>query len=884
MKEKIIWHNVSKEEAIKLLRSESIFGLEENEVKSRQERYGKNLIPEKKKTPEIFLFLKQFKNPLIYLIFLASIFSLFLKKFFDAIFILIVILITGTTAYFQERKTSKILEELKKIVKIKALVQRKGRKAEIDSEELVSGDIIFLKAGDKIPADGRLIESQDLEINEMALTGEWLPSKKQTEILPKETVLADRENMVYMGTMIENGIGKAIITDIGKNTEMGKIALSLQEEKEKKTLLEERLMSFSKYYGIFVFSLLILIFLFGILKKIPMEDFLTTIVATGVSAVPEGLLPAVTVILVVGMKRILRKKGLVRKLSNLETLGSTQVILTDKTGALTEGKMRVAKILVGGEFFGEASKNHNLALEIAALASEAFIENPEDAIEKWRIRGNPTAKALLLAAIESGIDVEKLRKKMIKIEELPFSPKRKYYAVLYQTKEIERTLYIVGAPERILGFSNFLRVGEKEEKLDKDKLNLIYQNLENLTQKGFRVLGFGYKKLQNLEQIKNLEELTKSIVFTGLFVLKDSLRENAKRAIETCQKMGIKPVIVTGDHLLTAKAIAEELGLAVEEENILEAKDLDGLSDKDLSERIEKINVFARVDPSHKSRIVDRWQEKGKVVAMTGDGINDAPALRRADVGLALGSGTDLAKETSDLVLLDDNFLTIVNSIEEGRGIFDRIRNVTVYLVSNDFTELGFIFTSVLFGFPLPLLATQILWINVVEDTAPAIALTLEKREKEVLIEKPRSRKENVLNSSTRIWMLAIGFVTVMAELIFFLLYLKFGFSLEKARTFLFLATTIETFYLAFSHRSLRHKIIRKDIFSNLYLNVAILFGIFLLTFGIYNPIFQKFLHTVPLGFLDWFFVILCVFIEAAILEKIKDRLFIKQKSPPLHF
>ena len=268
MKEKIIWHNVSKEEAIKLLRSESIFGLEENEVKSRQERYGKNLIPEKKKTPEIFLFLKQFKNPLIYLIFLASIFSLFLKKFFDAIFILIVILITGTTAYFQERKTSKILEELKKIVKIKAVVQRKGRKAEIDSEELVSGDIIFLKAGDKIPADGRLIESQDLEINEMALTGEWLPSKKQTEILPKETVLADRENMVYMGTMIENGIGKAIITDIGKNTEMGKIALSLQEEKEKKTLLEERLMSFSKYYGIFVFSLLILIFLFGILKNI----------------------------------------------------------------------------------------------------------------------------------------------------------------------------------------------------------------------------------------------------------------------------------------------------------------------------------------------------------------------------------------------------------------------------------------------------------------------------------------------------------------------------------------------------------------------------------------------------------------------------------------
>lgn len=290
MKEKIIWYDISGEEAVKLLQSESDFGLEEKEVKSRQQKYGKNLIPEKKKTPEFFLFLKQFKNPLIYLIFLASVFSLFLKKFLDAVFILIVILITGTTAYFQERKTSKILEELKKIVKIKAVVQREGRKVEIDSEELVSGDIIFLKAGEKIPVDGRLIETQDLEINEMALTGEWLPSKKQTEILPKETVLADRENMVYMGTMVENGTGKAIITDVGKNTEMGKIALSLQEEKEKKTLLEERLMSFSRFYGAFVFSLLFLVFLFGILRKdIFSNSYLNFAILLGIFSLVLGI-------------------------------------------------------------------------------------------------------------------------------------------------------------------------------------------------------------------------------------------------------------------------------------------------------------------------------------------------------------------------------------------------------------------------------------------------------------------------------------------------------------------------------------------------------------------------------------------------------------------
>jgi Ca2+-transporting ATPase len=877
MKEKINWHSVTKEKTIAALKSNLEFGLTAEDVAFRQKKYGKNNLPKKKKTPEIVLFLKNFKNPLIYLIFLASIFSLFLKNYFDAIFILIVILITGTTAYFQERKTSKILEELKKIVKIRAVVQRAGKKIEIDSEELVVGDIIFLKTGEKIPADARLIEAQDLEINEMVLTGEWISSKKIIKILPEKTVLADRENMVYLGTMIEGGIGKAIVTDIGKNTEMGKIALSLQEEKKTKTLLEKRLASFSKLYGVFIFFLLFLIFLFGILRKIPFGDFLTTIVATGVSAIPEGLLPTVTVILLVGMKRILKKRGLVRKLSNLETVGSIQIILTDKTGTLTEGKMRMAKILVGEDFFGQEEKNHDLALEIAALANEAFIENPEDAIEKWRIRGNPTAKALLLAATEAGIDIEKLKKKVIKIKELPFTSIKKYYAALYQTSSKEEVLYVVGAPEMILNLASFFIIGKKEERLNKEKLDKIYQNLESLAQKGFRVLGFGYKKFQKSEQTQDLSESIKEIVFGGFFVLQDPLRQNAKQAIEICQKMGIKPVIVTGDHLLTAKAIAEELGLETGKENVFDGKNLDGLKDDEFSEIIEKINVFARIDPSHKSRIVSMWQKKGKVVAMTGDGINDAPALQKADVGFALGSGTDLAKETSDLVLLDDNFLTIINSVEEGRGIFDRIRNVTIYLISGDFTELGFILASVSFGFPLPLLATQILWINAIESTFPAMALTLEKKEKDVLFEKPRPRNEDVLSPLVKKWMLSIGLITIIVELGFFLIYLKLGFPLEKARTFLFAASILEAFYLAFTHRSLRRKIMRKDIFSNSYLDLAVLLGIFLLVIGIYIPIFQKFLHTVALNWTDWFFVIFCLLLEVAILEKIKTRLFFKK-------
>lgn len=879
MKEKIVWHNISSEEAVKILESNVQAGLTEERVGFLRKKYGSNHVPEKKRTPEIFLLLKQFNNPLIFLILAASVVSVFLKKYFDASFILIVVLVVTATAYFQERKVARILEELRKVVKIRATVLRGGKKMEIDSCELVLGDIVFLKAGDKVPVDGRLVETNDLEINEAALTGEWLPSKKHTGVLASETVIADRENMVYLGTLVENGTGTTVCSAIGRETEMGKIALSLQEEKDKKTLLEKRLAGFSKHYGLFVFFVLLTIFSFGLIRKIPSSDLFITLVATGVSAIPEGLLPAITIVLVIGTKRILARKGLVRKLSILETLGSLQVILTDKTATLTEGKMRLVKILTGEEFFGRPPQNHQLALEIAALTSEAFIENPEDGIGEWRVRGRPTDRALFLAAVESGINLEELKKGLVKISELLFNPERKYSAALYQSKEKEKIFYAAGSPERILESSGFLIAGGEETVLNKEKANLVYQNLQNLTGQGFRVLGVARRKITDFKDGQNPEELMRDLVFVGFLALKDPLRKEAKKVIALARQMGLKPVILSGDHLLTVKVIAEELGLATGQDNILEAKDLDRLSDEDLLRIIEKINVFARIDPHHKLRIVQTWQKKGKVVAMVGDGINDTPALKKADVGLALGSGTELAKEVSDLVLLDDNFFTIIKSVEEGRGIFDKIRNITVYLVSSDFTELGFILFSVLFGFPLPLLATQILWINVIEDSFPALALTLEKREGETLLETPREKREEVLNRQVKFWMLAIGIVTILVELTFFLFYLWFGLPLAEARTFLFAATTLETLYLAFSHRSLRHKIIRKDIFSNKYLNLGVLFGTFLLAVGVYSPIFQKFLHTVSLGVLDWSLIALCVLIEMFVLEEIKNKLFGKQVS-----
>jgi len=839
----IFWHNLGIEEVEKLSRTDIERGLDEKEIRIRQREFGKNLLPEEKPLSRLKIFLEQFRSPLIYILVIAGIITLILKDYTDAIVIFGAVFLNTIVGFLQENKASQTLRALKKVVKHEAEVLREGNLKIVDSTELVPGDIIVLNPGDKIPADGRIIECHDLKINEMALTGEWLSAKKKPEILPEEVPLADRDNMVYMGCVVEDGKGKAIVTETGLQTEIGKVAEMVRETKEEKTPYQKKLAHFSRIVGIIIGIICFGIFIEGMLTGGKFIEMFTTAVAVAVAAIPEGLPVAMTVILALGMQRILQKKGLVRKLVAAETLGSTSIIATDKTATLTEGRMKVDEV-IGDKF---------LALKAATLTSEAFIENPQYPKEKWIIRGRPTDKALLEAGIEAGIDRKKEFEKR-KIAELPFSPESKIAAVLYEENG-ENILYVCGTPEKILEKSDL----KKEEKIK------LEQKLEELAQKGLRVVGSAYKKIANFHEFGHeycesiFEEIGGKFVhirelnFAGFITLKDPIRPEVREAMKICRQAGLRPIIVTGDHKLTAKAVAEELGFKISEENILEGINLDKLSDREFEKILDKIQIYARVEPKHKLRIIEAWQARGEVVAMTGDGINDAPALKRADIGIALGSGTEVAKEASDLILLNDSFSTIVAAVEEGRAILDNIRKVITYLLSDSFTEIILIGASLLFGFPLPVTAVQILWMNLIEDGLPDIALAFELKEKDVMEQKPVGHKTHLLTREMKVLIFIIGIFTDLLLLGLFFWLLKFsGYEISHVRSVIFTGLAIDSLFYVFSCKSLRKNLWQINLFSNKFLVISWIFGMMMLITALYLPIFQNLLKTVPLNFFDW--------------------------------
>jgi len=839
----IFWHNLSKEEVIKTLRSDIDVGLTEKEVEIRQREFGKNKLSEEKLLPRLRIFLEQLRSPLIYILLIAGIIALILKDYTDAIVIFGAVFLNTIVGFLQENKASQTLRALKKVVKHEAEVLREGNLKIVDSTELVPGDIIVLNPGDKIPADGRIIECHDLKINEMALTGEWLSAKKKPEILPEEVPLADRDNMVYMGCVVEDGKGKAIVTETGLQTEIGKVAEMVRETKEEKTPYQKKLAHFSRIVGIIIGIICFGIFIEGMLTGGKFIEMFTTAVAVAVAAIPEGLPVAMTVILALGMQRILQKKGLVRKLVAAETLGSTSIIATDKTATLTEGRMKVDEV-IGDKF---------LALKAATLTSEAFIENPQYPKEKWIIRGRPTDKALLEAGIEAGIDRKKEFEKR-KIAELPFSPENKIAAVLYEENG-ENILYVCGTPEKILEKSDL----KKEEKIK------LEQKLEELAQKGLRVVGSAYKKIANFHEFGHeycesiFEEIGGKFVhirelnFAGFITLKDPIRPEVREAMKICRQAGLRPIIVTGDHKLTAKAVAEELGFKISEENILEGINLDKLSDREFEKILDKIQIYARVEPKHKLRIIEAWQARGEVVAMTGDGINDAPALKRADIGIALGSGTEVAKEASDLILLNDSFSTIVAAVEEGRAILDNIRKVITYLLSDSFTEIILIGASLLFGFPLPVTAVQILWVNLIEDGLPDIALAFELKEKDVMEQKPVGHKTHLLTREMKVLIFIIGIFTDLLLLGLFFWLLKFsGYEISHIRSVIFAGLAVDSLFYVFSCKSLRKNLWQINPFSNKFLIISWIFGVLMLISALYFSPFQTLLKTAPLTFFDW--------------------------------
>ncbi len=909
------WHSLSWEQSVRVLESDIKQGLTEKDVLARQ-KDGLNVLPEERPLSKLRIFFEQLRSPLIYILIVAALISLFLKEWADFIVIAGAILLNTIVGYFQENKASRALQELKKVVKVEAEVIRGGNELKIDSQELVPGDIIVLTSGNKVPADARIIQANNLKVNESPLTGEWLVAQKTAEVLADDTPLADRDNMVYMGCTMEDGKGKAVVTAIGQNTEMGRIASLVKTTAEDKTPLQKKLARFSKLAGIIVAIISVAIFVGGVLRGKEIIEMFMTSVAVAVAAIPEGLPVAMTVILALGMQRILKRKGLVRKLIAAETLGSTSVIATDKTLTLTEGKMEVVETIVldkmiGGErkiawrdsFRQDFNKDQILLMKIFTLANEAFVENPHDPYPLWRVRGLPTDKALLVAGAEVGFKKDDLEKAYYKVNELPFNSENKFAASLIQTDPIflkdkslsktkislirdpiieggEQVLFVIGAPEKLLSFSSHVQKNGRPHKLDEKTFARLNLELEDLTKKGLRVVAAAYKEIKKpKDENSDLAEEVVELTFVGFMGLKDPVREEAKETIKICQRAGMKPIIVTGDHLLTAKAVAEELGFKIKKENMIEGKDLDEMSKEEFQKKVRNINIYARVEPRHKLKIIEAWQQRGEVVAMTGDGINDAPALKKADIGVSLGSGTDVAKEVSDLVLLTDNFNIMVAAVEEGRAIIDNIRKVMIYLLSDSFTETLLIGISIILGWPLPVTAVQILWVNLIEDGLPSLALAFEPKEKDVLQRKPEGKKNRLFNNEMKAIIFIIGLLTdfILVGLLWWLL--RQGCETAYVRTMIFGGLGINSLFYIFSCKSLRRNIWHINLFSNKFLVLAVLFGFFMLAAGIHLPVLQTLLRTVSLGPLSWLVLLAFGLSNVILIEVAKYYFIVKKKT-----
>ncbi len=891
---KILWHAESISKTLEFLKTTKQ-GLSSQEAAKRLQKNGTNSLPQKKGATKSQILLNQFTNPLVYVLLGASVIALILQDYIDALIIAAAVLLNTLLGFYQENKANNALDFLKKLVDRKAKVLRDGNKILIDANHVVPGDIIYLDPGDKIPADARLIKTEELIVIEAALTGEASPITKQVTKVSKGAVIGDRTNMVFSGTVVAQGKGMAIVCATGVETEIGKISTLVNETEEQKTPLQQQLKQFSTGLTYFVLGAAILILIVGSLQGREIisfgheggESMFTIAAAIAVAAIPEGLLAAVTAVLAIGMQAILRRQALVRKLVAAETLGSTSIICTDKTGTLTEGIMSVAQIITHSsktevshtKFLSQKKlSDTDLVLKIATLCNDASIQNPEEQLQQAKVIGSPTEAALLQAAIQAAIPYQQIINSQPRLSEIAFSSQTKFMATLHALDQKNHVIYTKGAPEKIINFSSRIRKDGKKVKLSTKEKKELQDEQNNLTNQGLRVLALAYKQVtKDIEKISegDLEEM----IFLGFIALKDPLRKEAKETIELAQQAGIRPIIITGDHKLTARAIVSELGISVDEQNIIEGHELDNLDDEQLAKKVHLFDIYARVEPSHKLRIIKAWQSRGEVVAMTGDGINDAPALKAADIGVALGSGTDVAKETSDMILLDNNFKTIVAAIERGRVIYDNIKKIILYLLASSFSEIILIIGALIANLPLPLLAGHMIWINLITDGAPGVALTFETGEKNIMKEKPRKKNTKILDTEMKVLIFIIGVVVdILLLSLFYLLITQSTFTLEKIRTIIFASLGLGSLLYVYACRSFKQSIFKTNIFSNKYLTPAVMLGVLMQILAIYQPSLQKLLQTVPLNANDWIIVITMALIKILAIEATKMLFVIKNK------
>lgn len=873
-----IWHHVSSQHVFDELHS-SLAGLSEKDISTKRLKYGLNELPKEKPLAWWKIFAHQLASPFIVILFVAALMSGILGEWVDTWVILAAVLLNTLIGFFQEYKANHALVALQAMVQPRAHVRRDGRVFEIFASEIVPGDVLLLHTGDRVTADARLLDVVDLQINESALTGESLAVEKQTQELPLGTILSDRTNMVFAGTHVVAGHATAIVVATGIQTEFGKIAEVLSETTEGQTPLQQELAQFARWMAFLILVLILVVFSVGVVVGKNIIEMFELSVALAVAAIPEGLLVSVTIILALGMQRILKRRSLTRRLVAAETLGSVSVICLDKTGTITEGDMRVVSVFTLDESVPFESIPERKDGPIKKIFDVALLCNDAEIVEhqngEFEIKGNPTDRALLLAAQSLGLGISVQKQTHARVGEIPFDSSHKYMVTRHLFGD-ETRLLMKGAPERILPFLSHAVVGKKIVSFSEQEKKTFETCVHKMTSEGLRVVALGYRDTTKEARSVHKEDLH-AFIFLGFLGLRDPIRKEAHAQILAAKKAGVRTVIVTGDHPQTARIIAKEAGMTIGEEGIVTGVQLDRWSDEELQKKIEHIHIFARVEPQHKMRIIQAFQLRGDVVAMTGDGVNDAPALKAADIGIAVGSGTEVTKQVADLVLLDNDLGTITAAIEEGRIIFDNIRKVTVYLVAGSFTEMILIGGSLFLGLPLPLLPVQILWINMVADSFPSVGLTLEPGDKDVMSLSPRSRTEPILNREMMKIIFLIGVITNVVLFGLFLWLLKSEMTVTHVRSFLFVAVGVDSLLYVFAVKSLRRSLFHVSLFSNRWLLLSVCFGLLLMILAVEVPFFQTIFETTPLTVSDWGFILSIGIVKLLVIEIAKEFLLTKR-------
>ena len=889
------WHAVSAEDALKRLTSKAE-GLSEAEAKKRLAQYGPNEFKRTKRRGPLSILASQFKDVMILILLGAGAVSLYIGhseggpwylQISDAAVILIIVILNALFGFFQESKAESAIESLKKLTSPHAFVFRNGKPKEVDSKELIPGDVVRLEAGNFVPADLRLIEAQNLCVNERSLTGESESVFKHTNPLKKgKTLLADRKNMIYQGTLVEGGRGLGLVVATGMTTEMGLIAGLIQESPDESTPLQKKLKKLGITLGIAVVGICIFIFALEMIKE-GMGQLLKMFevaVSLSVAAIPEGLPAVVTICLALGIQRMVKRHVVIRNLASVETLGSATVICTDKTGTLTTNEMDLKRIsLMGRELevsgsgygpkgdFKEGGKkvdpatddNVLLLLKAGTLCCDAALGRKEG---RYIIIGDTTEGALVVASEKAGFPKGKLDKDHPRIGEVPFDSRRKMMTTVHKAG---KAVWVCtkGAPESVLHHCTHIMTGDGPVPITEAHRASVLERTLHLAEGAFRTLGIAYNEL-NAPPEKYDTSLESDLTYIGTVGIQDTIRPEAIKAAKVCRDAGIRVVMITGDHKITAKAVAKELGIIRPGDEVVDGAELDEMDDATLRKKVQAISVYARVSPEHKMRIIEAWKVSGQVVAMTGDGVNDAPALKRADIGVAMGvTGTDVAKEASDLVIMDDNFSSIVSAVEEGRTIYANIRKVIQFLLSCNLGEVLTMFVGILIGLPLPMLPLQILWMNLVTDGLPALALSQEPPEPGVMKRKPFDPKEGAIGKEMLITIIISGAILAGFALLMFKLHDHYGYNEDHSRTITFVFMIVGQMFVVLGCRSTHHSLSEIGWMSNPKLLGAMALSIALTVPLVYVPFLQVVFSTTALSLFDWAKVLILSFGVLAAIE-----------------